>query len=873
MHTKFLLLLCFLMASSIKGQEIDYSYRDISLSFEERIDILLAQMTIEEKLSQMTHNNKAIPRLDIPAYGWWNEALHGVAYSGRATVFPQPIGLAASWNVDLLNKIGTAVSDEARAKHHDFVRKDKRNNFQGLTFWAPNINIFRDPRWGRGIETYGEDPYLTGRMGVAYIKGLQGDDEKYLKLVATPKHYAVHSGPEPDRHRFNATCNDKDLYETYLPHFKEAIQEGGAFSIMSAYNRFNGESCSGHPRLLTEILREEWGFKGVVVSDCAAIRDIYEFHKISESKEEAAAIGVKSGCDLNCGDYYQYLKGALEQGLVNEEDIDVALSRNFLARFKLGMFDPEEEVPYASIGMDVVNSKQNQALSLQAAKESIVLLKNDNNTLPLKSDLSKIAVIGPNANDLEVLLGNYNGLPFSASTPYEGIKVRAGENCEVVYAQGADWAPGVYVMEDLPQGFFFCEQDGKEIEGLKGEYFNDRYHKGTPIVTKVDKVLNFDWKDGSPAKGVWNDWFSIRWTGKLRVQNSGEYRIGGEGHHEYKIYINDSLHLEHREFYHQNTKKVAPIQLEAGKDYDIVVEFSTTAGDANFRMMWVPQNRRLKEKAVELAQSSDAVVMCMGLSPRLEGEELGIYIDGFAGGDRTKLALPENQLELIKEVAATGKPIVLVLLNGSALAINWEDENIPAIIDAWYPGQAAGEAISAVLFGDYNPSGKLPVTFYKSEDDLPPFEDYSMANRTYRYFNGEPLYPFGYGLSYSSFAYSNIKLPKKVKSGETVNVSVEVTNTSDCKGEEIVQVYVTNKNLGVGVPLPKLALKGFEKLKLEPGETKFVEFQLKAEHFAYVNAEGKSVMAPGEFTISVGGIQPGFECETTTSISEQLRIK
>lgn len=866
-----LLALCSIHLSA---QEVDFSFLNTDLSFEERVDILISQMTLEEKISQMTDHSSAIPRLKIPQYGWWNESLHGVAFSGRATVFPQPIGLAASWNTSLLHQVGDAISDEGRAKHHNFIRDGKRNRFQGLTFWAPNINVFRDPRWGRGIETYGEDPFLIGRLGVSFIKGLQGDNEKYFKVIATPKHYAVHSGPEPERHRFDAIVSDKDLYETYLPHFKEAVQEGGAYSIMSAYNRLNGESCSGHHRLLTEILRDEWDFKGYVVSDCGAIKDIFEHHKIADSKAEAAAIGLKSGCDLNCGYYYPNLKDALTQGMIVEKDIDISLARLFLARFKLGMFDPEEEVPYANISMDAVNSKHNQALALKAAQESIVLLKNTNNTLPLKSDIKRIAVIGPNADDLEVLLGNYNGQPFQSSTPLQGIQKRVSKDCEVYYAQGADWTEGVFVVEDLPDGFLFTNEDGQEVQGLMGEYFSTRDFRGDITHTRIDRRIKFDWKDGAPENNMPNDNFSVRWTGSIKVPESGEYVVGGEGYLGFKIYIEDSLFLAHREFYHVNAKKTNAIYLESGRSYRIKIEYFAHAGDANFRLIWVPKNRDLKRDAIAAAKKSDVIIMCMGLSPRLEGEELKkVNMDGFKGGDRTKISLPETQLDLLKAIKNLGKPVVLVLLNGSALAVNWEHENLDAIIEAWYPGQAAGEAIVDVLFGDYNPSGKLPVTFYKSVADLPDFEDYSMKNRTYRYFEGKPLYPFGYGLSYSTFRYDKLKVPKKAKVGDELVVSVNVINSSNLEGTEVVQLYVSNKRKDVEVALPKLSLKGFKRIILKPNETKKVSFTLKPDDFTYVGKDGRPNSEPGDFVISIGGIQPDFQCETTSSLSKAIKLQ
>ncbi len=842
-------------------QEIDFDFLNTNLSFDDRVDILIQQMTLDEKIAQMQYNAPAIPRLKVPEYSWWNECLHGVAFAGRATVFPEPIGLAATWNTHLVYSVAQTISDEARAKHNEFLKEDKRNNFQGLNFWAPNVNIFRDPRWGRGIETYGEDPCLTSKMGVAFVKGLQGNDEKYLKLIATPKHFAAHSGPEPERHRFNAIVSDKDLYETYLPQFKAAIQEGGAYSIMSAYNRLNGESCSGHPRLLTEILRDEWNFNGFVVSDCGAIRDIYEYHKIANSKEEAAAIALKSGCDLNCGDYYFYLNDAFAQGLIAESDIDKGLRRLFMARFKLGMFDPPEMVPYSQLDRSVVNSSQNQDLALQAALESIVLLKNENQVLPLSSSVRHIAVIGPNANDMDVLLGNYNGRPFSATTLLEGIQKLAPEGCQVEYSPGADWAEGVYLIEDLPYRMLLTENNGIKVQGLKGEYFASKNLSGQPVFSRIDSVLRFDWRDGAPAPELPEDYFSIRWTGKIKSDSTAHYLIGGEGHHGYKLYINDSLLIQEDEFYHTNSQQIKAVKLEKDKVYDIRIEFYALTGDANFRLTWVPNNRNLLKDALNLAGRSDVVVLCMGLSPRLEGEELGIYLDGFAGGDRTKLGLPANQLNLIQELARIGKPMVLVTLNGSPLALNWEQENIPAIVEAWYPGQAGGQAVAKVLWGDYNPSGKLPLTFYRSVDDLPSFEDYRMNNRTYRYFQGKPLYPFGFGLSYSSFKYSDLNMSDTVKIGSPLTISFNITNTSLTDGAEVAQLYLTNYTLSIPVELPKIALKGFQKVFLKAGESKKLVFELQPGDFSYVTETGKTEIQPGQFTIHIGSSSNSFSFE------------
>ena len=855
--TLFIFLLSRIFFAQTVSQE--FPHYDDTKSFEERIEGLLKEMSVEEKISQLEHDAKAIPRLGIPKYNWWNESLHGVAFSGRATVFPQPIGLGASFNPELLYKIAEATSDEARAKHHEYIRQDKRSIFQGLTFFAPNINIFRDPRWGRGSETYGEDPYLTGRLGVSFIKGLQGDDPKYLKLVATPKHYAVHSGPEANRHSFNSMANDKDLYETYLPHFKEAIQEGKAFSIMSAYNRLNGASASGHERLLTKILREDWGFEGFVVSDCGAIKDIYENHKIAYSESNAAAIGLTSGCDLNCGQYYKHLNDAYAEGQVSEEYIDRALRRLLLARFKLGMFDPDDKVPYTSIPQSVVNSKEHQELALQAARESIVLLKNDNNILPLTRKIKTIGVIGPNANELEALWGNYHGLPFQYVTPINGIRKKAPKSTKILYAPGSDLKKGLYLMENLPSRFLNTTKDGKSVPGLTGEYFANDSLAGSPKHVRIDPDIRFDWSEGKTFDDMPDDFFSIRWTGELTVDKSGEYIIGAEGHNGFKVFIDDSLHVKHHEGYHENVKHYKPITMEAGKSKKIRIEFDAQTGSANFRLLWVPFERNLTRDALEIAEKSDVVVMCMGITPRLEAE----------GSDRTSIDLPQVQQDLIKTIQKTGKPIVLVLMNGSQFAINWEKKNIPAIVEAWYPGQAGGEAIADVLFGNYNPSGRLPLTFYNSLDELPHFGNYAMQGRTYRYYENEPIYPFGYGMSYTSFSYGKPEI-KSNGIQNPVEVKVKVTNSGKKSGHEVVQLYIKNNQLGKGQP--KYSLKGIEKIFLKFGKSEEVTFTLPPERFAYYNNKGETVLESGEFTIYVGGGQPELSASTTQVVSKAIKL-
>ncbi|MFC1565156.1 glycoside hydrolase family 3 C-terminal domain-containing protein [candidate division KSB1 bacterium] len=842
--------------------------------YEKKAEELVAQMTLKEKVSQLLYNAPAIERLDIPEYNWWNECLHGVARAGIATVFPQAIGLAATWDQDLIFRIGSAISDEARAKYHDFVSKGKRGIYQGLTFWSPNINIFRDPRWGRGMETYGEDPFLTGSIGVSFVKGLQGDDPDYLKTVATVKHFAVHSGPEPDRHHFNALVNERDLRETYLPHFKMCVIDGGAYSVMGAYNRFRGESCSASYLLLQQILRNEWGFNGYVVSDCWAIKDIYEFHEIVETPAEAAALGVKAGCDLNCGVTYRHLLEAVDEGHITEEEIDVSVRRLFTARFRLGMFDPPEKVKYTGIPYSVVDCEEHKQLTLEAARKSIVLLKNDGDILPLKKNIGRIGVIGPNADDVEVLLGNYNGIPSDPITPLRGIIEKVKGLSEVEYTTGCEWADNMPLLDLVPSEVLYTSDDLSET-GLTGEYFDNREFKGEPVVTAVDSKIDFYWWDKGPQENIDSDNFSVRWTGVLVPKVTGEYMFGGEGFSEFRIYINGEEIVRFRGSHHSR-KTYRPIRLTAGRKYRLSVEFIEHAGDAFMKLLWKRPGRDLKKEAIEIAQRSDAVIMFMGLSPRLEGEEMDVPVKGFSGGDRIDIGLPEIQEDLIRTIHGTGKPVILVLLNGSALSINWADEKIPAIIEAWYPGQAAGSAIADVIFGDYNPSGRLPVTFYKSADHLPPFDDYDMEGRTYRYFKGEALYPFGHGLSYTRFSYNDLRLPETVDmNSRDFSVSVKVKNTGERAGGEIVQLYLTD--IEASVPVPVRTLKAIRHILLEPGEEKTVEFKIKTEDLALFDKDFDRIIEPGLFEISVGGKQPGFsgnaDAGSTEAVSGRLEVK
>lgn len=858
--TLSVMLLLILLAG--QAQDENFEFLDSNLPIEERVDILVSQMTVQEKIDQMIYTSKAVERLQIPEYNWWNECLHGVARAGYATVFPQSITIAGSWDKDLIFKVATAISDEARAKHHEFVRNGKRGIYQGLTFWSPNINIFRDPRWGRGHETYGEDPYLTGIMGTEFVKGLQGNDPKYLKVVATAKHYAVHSGPEPLRHKFNAKISELDLRETYLPAFRKLIIDGNAYSVMGAYNQFRDFPCCANPELYS-ILRDEWGFKGYIVSDCWAISDFYKFQNFSKDAAEASASAVKAGTDLNCGNSYPHLKEALDRGLISEEELDVSVKRLFTARFKLGMFDSDEDVPYAQIPFSVNTSEKNKRLALEAARKSVILLKNEKDILPLDKNIKTLAVIGPNADNWESLVGNYNGIAKNPITVYKGLKNKL-KNTKVRYAEGSHLADGVSNLAAIP-GKYLETAEGKP--GVVGEYFNNSKLEGDPLFTRVDADINFYWESHAPTPELDDDNFSIRWTGYLVPPVSGTYNIGCWGMPTLKVYFEDELILKHNSEHHAFHHEKA-VELEAGKRYKFVYEYQNWYGDGDAKLMWTMPNDNMLQEAVDVASKANAVVLVLGLSQRLEGEEMPIKVDGFEGGDRTHLKLPETQRELMKAVEKSGKPIILVLLNGSALAINWANENLEAIISAGYPGQEGGTAVADVLFGDYNPAGRLPVTYYKSVDQLPAFEDYNMKGRTYKYFEGDPLYPFGYGLSYTTFEYSNLELPKEAKAGEKVKVNVTVKNTGKMDGEEVVQLYL--KDMEASTPRPKFQLEGFERISLKAGESKVVEFELEPRQFSIIGADDKRVIEAGDFTIYVGGGQPGVSGSNTTSAAVKL---
>jgi beta-glucosidase len=871
-------------------------YQNPAAPLAKRVDDLLGRLTLEEKVSQLMNDSAAIDRLGVPRYNWWNECLHGVARAGRATVFPEPIGLAATWDTDLLFRVSTAISDEARAKNNEFLRRGRHDIYQGLTFWSPNINLFRDPRWGRGMETYGEDPYLTGRMAVQFVRGLQGDDPKYLKAVATPKHYAVHSGPESERHVFDAVIDDRDLFDTYLPQFESAVKEGGARSVMCSYNSVDGQPVCANPRLLSGILRNSWGFAGYVVSDCGAIDDIFRTHKFAASAQEGVAVALRAGTDLDCGTEYQHLLPAVRSGLVKESEIDTSVRRLLAIRFRLGMFDPPSMVKYARIPYSVNDSAAHRALALEAARKSIVLLKNDNHALPLAKTLKTIAVIGPNADDEDVLLGNYNGTPAAPVTPLAAIRRKLGPSANVLYARGGNLAANMPSFDAIPPSALSTTAAGR-THGLQAEYYASNSFDGKrylvrtqtwppevdtsgpapkvlqPLFTHTDAQVDFNWWGKAPHAGMKDGDFGVRWTGFLRAPVSGTYYLGAFGRNAFEIYLDGKL-VTSRNFAHDAGYGYAAVDLEAGKLYPIRVDYHQYLGDAQIRLLWSRPAGAEREQALKVARQADAVVLALGLSPRLEGEEMPVSVEGFKGGDRVDIGLPAAQQKLMEDIVALGKPVVLVLLNGSALAVTWARDHVPAIVEAWYPGQAGGDAIADVLFGDYNPAGRLPVTFYRSADQLPDFTDYRMAGRTYRYFTGEPLFPFGYGLSYSIFSYRNLHLPAAARSGDPVAVSVEAQNTSQIAGEEVVQLYV--KHIGAAVPAPLISLQGFTRVSLQPGESRVVKFTLAPRQLSTVQGDGTHLAEPGTLVISAGGAQPGYTgplaAPSTTAVTGSVKI-
>ncbi len=855
----FLLGLLFLQIPQVKSQ--NYPFQNPDLSIDERVNDLISRMTLEEKIGQMMNDAPAIDRLNIPAYDWWNECLHGVARAGKATVFPQAVGMAATFDTDAMYRTAVVISDEGRAKYHKAMAQGVHTRYHGLTFWTPNINIFRDPRWGRGQETYGEDPYLTGELGLAFVKGLQGNDSKYFKTIATAKHYAVHSGPEYNRHTFDVNPPLRDVWGTYLPAFEKLIKKGNVESVMCAYNRFEGSPCCGSDELLVDILRNRWGFQGYVVSDCGAIDDFYRTHKTSPDAEVASAEAVIAGTDLECGGSYKALLNAVQRGDIKEKEIDIAVKRLFTARMKLGMFDPDSKVPFSKIPFSTVCSPESRKQSLEMARKSIVLLKNDNNVLPFKKDIKTIAVIGPNAENPTCLLANYNGSPSYIITPLEGIRQKAGKKINIIYDQGVGLTNDTVSMPvDISK---LLKIDGKN--GFKAEYFGNKNFEGKPVLTQYEKNIDFfGTKQHQITDKLDLPFLTARWTTILTSSKDEEicFEMTSDDS-AFRLFVDD---VEVLDCFKAQEARVEYYKFpaKAGRNYHIRFEFRQDCEGAGVSLTTVKREKTNPEALIKKIAPADVILFVGGISPSLEGEEMPVHVSGFNKGDRTSINLPEVQTELLKKLSGTGKPIVFVILTGSALAINWEKENIPAIINAWYGGQDAGTALADILFGDYNPAGRLPVTFYAGDKDLPPYEDYSMTERTYRYFTGKPLFEFGYGLSYTEFVYSNLIVPEKISTQEAATVKVTVKNKGSMDGEEVVQLYISHPE--IKVPSPIRSLQSFQRIFLKAGEEKQVEFKLTPEQFSIIDALAQQCIVPGKINISIGGRQPGNEAIQNKSV-------
>ena len=848
----FLIVTAILCSAQNKGA----LYLDPAQPIDARVADLIGRMTLEEKASQLVNQARAIPRLQVPAYDWWSEALHGVANAGTATVFPEPIGLAATFDDSLIHEMAVVIGTEARAKHDKAVRAGRRDIMEGLDFWSPNINIFRDPRWGRGQETYGEDPYLTARMGVAFVTGLQGDDPKYFRVISTPKHYAVHSGPEPTRHTIDVHVSKHDEEDTYLPAFRATVTEGKAESVMCAYNRVNGQPACANYFLLKDTLRDAWRFNGYVVSDCGAVSDIFEGHHFAKSPAEAAAAAIKAGMDNECADYisvvhdnhdYQPYVDAVKQGLLTEADIDRSLKRLFTARMRLGMFDPPTMVQYANTPESEIDSAAHRQLALKTAQESMVLLKNDG-VLPLAGGIKNILVVGPLADSIEVLHGNYEGTASHAVTALEGIRKQFA-GAKVTYVAGTNLLRELHLVPTE----VLSTEDGKP--GLRAEYFSGSL-SGTPQVVRTDPVVDVqqfpaDLKPNATALPAGMKDLFARWTGFLTPVSSGSYQISLEGSTD-RMWIDGKLVIDGTQ---SSNAPTVTMPLSQGHRYALKIE---SAGDGfGTKLVWTALIADPVVEAAEAARKADVIVAVVGINSRLEGEEMKVDLPGFRGGDRTSLNLPEEEEVLLGALKGSGKPLVVVLMNGSALAVNWANGHASAIFDAWYSGEEGGTAIAQTLAGVNNPAGRLPVTFYKGTEQLPEFDDYSMTNRTYRYFTGEPLYGFGHGLSYTTFVYSGMRLSNSsLQAGDPLTVQVDIKNTGTRDGDEVAELYITFPKLA-GAPLR--ALRGFKRVHVKAGEQQQVSISLGARDLSYVNEAGGRLVAAGDYVITVGGGQPGTQ--------------
>lgn len=853
-------LVVVLSFASCSKKQYDYPFRNPDLPIEERVENLLGLLTTEEKISQMMNTTPAIERLGIPEYDWWNEALHGVARAGKATVFPQAIGLAATFDDEALLTTFDMISDEARAKYHQYQKDGEYDRYKGLTFWTPNINIFRDPRWGRGMETYGEDPYLTTRMGIAVVKGLQGNDPNYFKSHACAKHYAIHSGPEWNRHEYNAVSTPRDLWETYLPAFEALVKEGNVQEVMCAYNRFEGVPCCSSDKLLINILRNDWGYDEIILSDCGAIDDFWRKDKNTPRHEthadaaSASADAVRNGTDLECGGSYKALKKALDTGIITEAELDVSLRRLIRARIELGMFDPDERVPFSKIPYSVVESPKHVNQALEMARKSIVLLKNKNNTLPLNKGIKKIAVVGPNAADSTMLWANYNGFPSHTVTILEGIRQKVS-GAEVVYELGCDHT-ATTILNDLSKHI-----NSESGQGFAAEFFNNCDFKGTPVYQGLVKELHYTTGGNTqfaPNVNLTN--FSARFKGELESPVTGNIEFDLSGNDAYRLYIGEEKVAEMWESEYTNGLKYT-LKAEQGKKYPIVIEYMQRLGSADLNFSFGVREAVNYKQTAERVKDADVIIFAGGISPRLEGEEMPVDAEGFRKGDRTNIEIPKVQREMVQALKATGKPVVYVLCTGSSLALNWEDQNLDAIVNTWYAGQEGGTAIADVLFGDYNPAGRLPVTFYKSADQLPDFEDYSMKGRTYRYMTETPIYPFGYGLSYTTFGYSDAQLSKtELGKEEGVAISFDITNTGKTDGDEVAQVYIKNPN---DPSAPIKTLRGFKRVHVKSGTSQKVSLELDKKAFYSFNDNTQTFETrPGKYQILYGGSSSDKDLKT-----------
>jgi beta-glucosidase len=835
-----------LVAPQLYGSTLPV-YQDTSRPFEERAADLVSRMTLEEKASQLVNDAAAIPRLGIREYNWWNEGLHGVAAAGCATVFPQAIGMAATFDTAHIEEVATVIGIEFRAKHlaeqHRFGGSDW---FAGLTVWSPNINIFRDPRWGRGQETYGEDPFLTSQLGVAFVKGLQGNDPGYFRAIATPKHFAVHSGPEPSRHRDNIRPSPRDLAETYLPAFRATVMAGGARSVMCAYNAVNGVPTCASKELLTDYLRDAWGFSGYVVSDCGAVADIYrdDHHGYSNTPAEGVATAFEAGMDLICGEAEEtdHIISAVKTGLLDESVIDRSLQRLFTARMGLGQFDDASGV-FPHITGSEYDTEDNRALALTTAERALVLLKNENGILPLAYAPRNIAVIGPNADTHASLVGNYNGDPSHPVTVLDGIR-RRYPDADVTYAEGSGLVDPSLSL--VPTDSLCLDARCRE-SGLKAEFFDNRTFTGEPSATSNYPHGRHAW-EGQLKSGA------VRWTGFIKAPEEGMYTLRYDANGGYRIWVDGEQIVDAWSVDWRPSIATGTVNLQGGKTYPVRVEAFQRQVQGDERLLWSIPSDQGARAAVAAAEKADIAIFVGGLTAQVEGEEMQVQVDGFAGGDRTSLDLPAPQQNVLERLVATGTPVVLVLINGSALSVNWADEHVPAIIEAWYPGGQGGDAVARAIAGDFSPAGRLPVTFYRSVGDLPPFSDYDMSNRTYRYFAGEVLYPFGYGLSYTTFEYENARLSnQRVRADGLIEITADVTNTGQRDGDEVVQLYLSHREIE---GTPRRSLVGFERIHLKSGETRKLRYTLEGSALSSVDVDGVRRITPGIIDLWIGGGQP-----------------